>query len=456
MAYISNTEKQKKEMLAVLGLSTVDSLFASIPASIRLKKPLNIKGSLSEPELIRELEQIASKNNSIDKINSFLGAGCYEHFVPSAVRYITSRTEFYTAYTPYQPEASQGTLQAIYEYQTYICLLTGMDITCASLYDGASSCAEAVLMAHRVNGRNKIFIASNLHPEYKRVIYTYSCGFDLDIKEIPCNAEFLLNLDFISRNLDEHTSSILIQNPNFFGGLEEVEKITQIAHQKGALVINSVYPMSLGILKTPGEMDVDIVVGDGQSLGNGMNFGGPSFGFLACKKEFARKMPGRIVGRTVDKDNKEGFVLTLQAREQHIRREKATSNICSNQSLNALAACVYFASVGPIGFKKISQACCDNAHYLYEKLSSIKDLVFPLRGIFFNEFLIKLPMDAKELLAELEKHKIIGGLNVTKFFPEINHAILVSCTELKTQAQIEDYSDKMSKIFRKEKINTKI
>jgi len=349
MRYISLSDKDKKDILKKIGVSSVEELFGTIPKDVRLKEKLRIPEALSEPELIRRFEGIANKNSCEDYI-WFLGAGTYAHFIPSVVDYLSSRGEFVTPYTPYQPEVSQGTLQAIFEFQTLICQLTGMDVANASLYDGASGAAEAILMAHRINGKPKLLMSRTLHPHYKDTIRTYTKNLGLAIEEIRFTESGATDFSDLKKKLDENTSAIIIQSPNFFGVVEQIDTVSELIHKNKAICIVAVAePVSLGLLEAPGALNADIVVGEGQSFGIPLSFGGPYVGFMACAKEFVRQFPGRIVGQTKDVDGKRGFVLTLSTREQHIRRERATSNICTNQSLCALRATIYLEALGKEG-----------------------------------------------------------------------------------------------------------
>jgi len=381
----------------------IEDLFSGIPEKVRLKSPLDLPPPLSEPELISELEALGRKN-IVQK--NLLGAGCYSHFVPSAVKQIVSRSEFYTAYTPYQAEASQGTLQVIYEYQSLICALTGMDAANASMYDGATALAEAAFLACRVTGRKKISISSAVHPEYRKVLKTYAHGAELEIAEIPFDLRSGLT-DHGARSFNDSACFILSQ-PNFFGCVEQVLSLSERIHKDGALFIVNADPISLGLLKPPGEYGADVAVGEGQALGNPQNFGGPGLGIFAVKSDFLRQMPGRLVGRTVDVDGKIGYTLTLQAREQHIRRERSASNICSNEALCALAACAYLSLMGKNGLKRIAEICLKNSTRLKKKFGS------PFSAPTFKEFV----SFSKE------------GLLLKDFYPELPDYSLICATEL--------------------------
>ncbi len=371
---------------------------------------------------------------------SFLGGGSYDHFVPTTVDAILSRSEFYTAYTPYQAEMSQGLLQSIYEYQTGICELTGMDVANASVYDGASALAEAALMAIRVTKRNEVVVSRAMHPHYREVLRTYLSGSAVKIKEAPLDSG-QTSQDQLSKMVDEKTACVLIQYPTFLGQIEEIEAIGSLVHGKGreALLVMAVDPISLGLLKTPGEFGADIVVGEGQSMGNSMSFGGPYVGFFATRRDLIRQMPGRIVGKTVDSEGRTAFCLTLQTREQHIRREKATSGICTNQALNALAATVYLATLGPAGLKEVATLCLMKSHQLKEKILALPGYIGPFSSPFFKEFVIKPPMGSSAFLKRLARHGILGGIDLGKYYQEMKDYILVCVTEKHTDEEMEKF-----------------
>ena len=393
-------------------------LFQDVPASVRLKKPLDLPAALSEPELLEEISRQAEKNIPA---STFLGGGSYNHFIPSAVKHLVGRAEFYTAYTPYQPEASQGTLQAIYEYQSMICELTGMDATNASMYDGATALAEAAFMACRITGRKEIVVPTSVHPHYREVLKTYCTAADLTLIELPYN----LDIEAVSNKLSATSACLLLQQPNFFGNIEDINGLADKVHAQGALFIVCIDPISLGILKAPGDYGADIVVGEGQGLGIPRNFGGPGLGLFATKKEFVRQMPGRIVGKTVDSDGKRGFVLTLSTREQHIRRERATSNICSNEALCALSACIYLSLMGKQGLRKVAELCLQKMAYLKSLIPSSPaySLLFPSTPSF------------KETVIKTDKRV---GLDLSNYYPELKGCRLVCVTELTKKVEIDD------------------
>ncbi len=444
MPYILNTEKDIKEMLTTIGISSLDDLYRHLPNQIKINKKLNLPSGLSEQELRSFIIALAAKNKTINEFNSFLGAGSYKHYVPSALNSIISRAEFLTAYTPYQAECSQGILQAIYEYQSYICLLTGMDVSNASLFDGGSSLAESILMSLRVTQRKKVIISSAIHPEYKRTIYTYLSGFNFKIQEINFDQQGLTDINQLTADGD--TACIAIQSPNFFGIIEKLGKISSLAKEKGALVIQVANPVSLAILKEPAAQGVDIVCGDGQALGGFLSFGGPSFGFIATKNEFLRQLPGRIVGKSTDKEGKTAYCLTIQAREQHIKRERATSNICSNQSLNAISAAIYLSLMGKEGLYDCALYSLNLAHYLHGRISEVKGVKINFSNNFFNEFVWNVE-NQKTVIKKLYKKGIISGLALSKFYPGLKGGILSCCTETKSRAQIDEFIETLKTIL---------
>ncbi len=437
MAYVLNTRADQQAMLQQIGVDSVDELFDSIPAEYRLSRPLHVPPALCEQELTRHLGELASKNLSTDNAVCFLGGGSYDHFIPAVVDTIASRSEFYTAYTPYQAEASQGSLQTFFEFQTLICQLTGLDVANASLYEGGSAVAEAVLMALSYTGRKgKVLIAQSVHPEYRLTLQTYLANLSTRAVEIPTPAGFL-DPDDLKRQLDDDTVCVIVQHPNFFGSLEEVEKLAQAAHSKGALFVVSFDPISLGLLKRPGQYGADIAIAEGQSLGTPMAYGGPYLGILACRKEYLRKMPGRLVGQTVDRRGKRCWVLTLQTREQHIRRETATSNICTNQGLLALRATAYLAALGPKGLAETAELCVRKAHYAAQELCKIPGVKRRFDRPFFKEFTVSLPGDAAAHLAVARRNGCLAGLDLGRWYPELQDTLTVAVTEKRTRAEID-------------------
>lgn len=437
MSYISLSDKDRKEMMAKIGISSLEELFSTIPKDIMLKRELNVPSPMTELELIQLFEKITQKNNYQNYL-SFLGAGAYRHVIPYIVDYLSSRGEFISPYTPYQPEVSQGTLQVIFEFQTLICQLTGMDIANASLYDGASAAAEAVLMAHRLKGKSKVIIAKTLHPHYRRVIQTYVKNLGVEIEEIKYSETGEFDLKDLRKKLDDKTAAVVFQSPNFMGIIENLKKISDLAHSVQALSIVVVTePVSLGILEAPGKLGADIVAGEGQSFGLPLSFGGPYLGFMACCKEYIRQFPGRIAGQTKDVDGKRGFVLTLSTREQHIRRERATSNICTNQAWCALRATIFLETLGREGLKELAWQNIQKANYALEKLSQIKGIKRKFKGNFFNEFVLEFSGSFEKISGFLRKKRIVGGLNLGEYYPELKKCALVCVTEMHKREEID-------------------
>lgn len=418
--YLSHTESEEKEILNTLGKKNVEELFGVISEKARFSGEPDLPPNLSEPELFAKLESLAKKNLSCSDVICFLGAGAYYHYIPAVVFKIIERTEFYTAYTPYQPEVSQGILQAIFEYQTMICELTGLDVSNASLYDGATALAEAAKIARNFTGRNKISVAPYLNPNYLKVLKTYGFKF--------------------TEKISDDTAAVIIQQPSFLGQIQTTEKLSALAleaHQKGALFIVVFNPISLGILEAPGHYGADIAVAEGQPLGLPLNFGGPYLGIMAAREKLLRYLPGRIVGETADSSGRRGFVLTLQTREQHIRRERATSNICSNEALCALAAAVYLSWMGPAGLRRVAELCLEKTIYAFEKLKSLQKFEVLGEAPFFNEIILKLPASATSIQKKLLKKKILAGFNLGKIYPEFKNCLLLAFTEMNTFEQID-------------------
>jgi glycine dehydrogenase subunit 1 len=437
LSYILNTPQDVQEMLRHIGVSSIAELFGNIPPELRLDHPLNVPPALSEIELTRHLTQLAGRNRSADDTVCFLGGGSYDHFIPAVVDAIAGRSEFYTAYTPYQAEASQGSLQAFFEFQTLICQLTGLDVANASLYEGGSAVAEAVLMSMTVTGRlGKVLIAESVHPEYRRTLATYLTNLEPRVDTLPTPHGFL-DPDDVKKALDEQTSCVVVQHPNFFGCLEEVEAIAKAAHDKGALFVVSFDPISTGLLKRPGQYGADIAVAEGQCLGNPMAYGGPYLGLLACRDQFVRKIPGRLVGQTVDRNGKRCWVLTLQTREQHIRREKATSNICTNQGLFALRAAVYLTALGPQGLKETADLCARKARYAADQLTKLPGVSLRFQRPFFKEFTLQVPGDVPSLLEKLLDVGYHAGLPLGNWQPNLASCFSVTVTEKRTRAEID-------------------
>ena len=445
MSYVLNTPADIQAMLDKIGVSSVEELFRGIPDTLRFKRPLNVPPALSEIELEQHMTELARANVSPADAVCFLGGGSYDHFIPAVVDAVAGRSEYYTAYTPYQAEASQGSLQAFFEYQTLICQLTGLDVANASLYDGGSAVAESVLMAMSIHPkRHKVLVAESVHPEYRRSLQSYLANFDAQVLTVPTPHGWL-EPDSVRAAVDEETLCVIVQHPNFFGGLEEVEGLARLAHDRGALFIVSFDPISLGLLRRPGQYRADIAVAEGQCLGNPMAFGGPYLGILACREEFVRKMPGRLVGQTVDRKGRRCWVLTLQTREQHIRREKATSNICTNQGLFALRAAVYLAALGPQGLRETAELCARKAHYAAEQLTQIPGVTLPFQRPFFKEFVVQVPGDAPALLARLLQAGYHAGLPLGRWYPALGNCISIAVTEKRTRAEIDAFAAAFAK-----------
>ncbi len=438
MPFIANTDEQRREMLAEIGL-TAEQLFADIPGDQRSGAP-GIDPGLSEQQVRSRLTDLAGRN--VSGLVSFLGAGYYDHFVPAAVPALVHRSEFYTAYTPYQPEISQGTLQAVYEYQSMICRLTEMDVANASMYDGGTALCEALTMAMRIAGRRRLIIDESVSPIHRIMLRSYTDNLGIErIETAPDGGR--ANRDRICEELRKgKTAAVIVQNPNFFGSLDDFSDLAEAAHAAGALLIVSCYPIALGLVKTPGAMNADIVAGEGQSLGLGLNFGGPYLGFLATRRKYVRKMPGRIAGRTVDRQGRDGFVLTLQAREQHIRREKAASNICTNQSLCALTALVYLSLLGKQGLVELAARIAGQTAYARKKLGEIDGVRLKYPDVpVFNEFIIELPFAAGEAVGRLIEQKIAAGFPLGRYYPELDKCLLVAVTEKRSRQEIDRLTD---------------
>jgi glycine dehydrogenase subunit 1 len=437
VSYVLNTPEDRDAMLKSIGVSSVDDLFAKIPANLRLKRALDVPRALSEIELTSHVARLAGRNRSASDAVCFLGGGSYDHFIPAVVDAVAGRSEFYTAYTPYQAEASQGSLQAFFEFQTLICQLTGLDVANASLYEGGSAVAEAVLMAMTATGRpGKVVVAGSVHPEYRAALATYLANLEPRIETLPTPDGFL-DPDDLAKAVDGKTACVVVQHPNFFGCLEEVEALAAVAHRHGALFVVSFDPISLGLLKRPGHYGADIAVAEGQCLGNPMMYGGPYLGILACREQFVRKMPGRLVGQTVDRNGNRCWVLTLQTREQHIRREKATSNICTNQGLLALRAAVYLAALGPNGLRETAELCTRKAHYTLDQLENKAGLRARFSRPFFKEFTVRSARPVRELLTDLLEDGYHAGLPVGRWYPGLEDALTIAVTEKRTRSEID-------------------
>jgi glycine cleavage system P protein (glycine dehydrogenase) subunit 1 len=437
MSYLSLSDQDKKEMLARTGVASVDDLFCCIPEAVRLRRPLDLPPAQSELSLVRTIEEIGRANAGAGLL-SFLGGGAYEHFIPTVVDYLSSRGEFVSPYTPYQPEVSQGTLQVIFEFQTLICQLTGLDIANASLYDGSTGAAEAVMMAQRVTGRNKVVLAGSLHPQYREVVRTYIKNLGIEAVEVGSGPDGRIVPDALGRFLDDKTAALVFQSPNFFGVIEDVQALSDAAHGVKALSVAVVAEaLSLGLLESPGRLGVDIVTGEAQSFGVPVSFGGPYLGFMACKKEFLRQLPGRLTGQTVDRDGRRGFVLTLSTREQHIRRERATSNICTNQALCALRATIFLETLGKQGLRELARQNAQKAAYAAGVLGAVPGVARPFTGPVFNEFVLTLPKPWAAVDAGLRGKGLVGGYGLEAVYPGLRNAVLVAVTELRTKDDID-------------------
>jgi len=445
MSYVPNTDQNRKEMLEKIGVTDFSELISAIPDSIRLREDLRLPPPLSELELTKHLNEIARQNIDVSQMICFLGGGAYDHFIPAIVDHIISRSEYYTAYTPYQAEVSQGTLQSIYEFQSLICQLTGMDVANASMYDGATASAEAALMAHAHTGRNEILVAGSLNPNYREVLNTYCGSIKMKVSTIPLQ-EGLVDVEATKKKLSDKVACVIIQTPNFFGLLENVKEVEPLVHSVGALLVLVCDPISLGILKTPGEYMADIAVGEGQALGNNLFLGGPYLGYFACKQDLLRKMPGRIVGVTTDTQGRRGFVLTLQTREQHIRREKSTSNICTNEALCALSACVYLSIMGKSGIKKVAGLCLQKSHYASEQITQIDGFKKRYNTPFFKEFVIQAPIPPKKIIKSLLKRNIFAGVDLGLFDRKLKNHLLVCVTEKRTKEEIDCFVEELRKL----------
>ena len=443
MPFIPNTAEQQKRMLDAIGLP-MDGLFADIPTEL-MAGSFDLPAGLSEQEVRNRLAGLAGAN-SID-LTCFLGGGFYDHFIPAAVYSIISRSEFYTAYTPYQPELSQGTLQSIYEYQSAVCRLTEMEVANASLYDGGTALYEAMMMALRITGRSKVVVDESVNPIYRVMIRSHTQNLKIELEQTPCE-DGLASRTEIAERIDDNTAAVIVQNPNFFGCIDDFSDIAAVAHERGTLLIVSCYPLSLGLLKTPGAMGADIVTGEGQSLGIPMSFGGPYLGLMAARKQHVRKMPGRIVGQTTDRHGRRAFVLTLQAREQHIRRDKATSNICSNEALCALSCLAYLSLMGKEGLRETAQLCADKASFALERLTAIPNVKPRFKGkAFFNEFVLDLPCAADEVTARLIEKGFAVGFPLGGYYQNMANSLLVCVTEKRTARQIETLAEALESVL---------
>ena len=434
--YIPNTEAQQKDMLKTIGVDSFEGLFGSVHEDVRLGRVLDVPGAMSEMEIAKHMQSLSASNVNTDDHVCFLGAGAYDHYIPSVIDHLLLRQEFYTAYTPYQPEISQGTLQAIFEYQSMICMLTGMDVANASMYDGASALAEAAMMACAATRRSEVLVAKSVHPESRAVLTTYAGFRGIKVIEFGYK-DGKADMADLGSKMSDDTAAVIMQTPNFFGIIEDMREAAELAHANKSLLIASCDPISLGVIESPAEMGADIAVGEGQALGNSMSFGGPYLGFFAVKQKYLRKMPGRIVGQTVDKNDNIGYVLTIQTREQHIRREKATSNICSNEALNALAATIYLTALGKQGLRETAMQCVQKSHYAYQKLLDTGKFRPVFEAPFFKEFAVEYSGDIKALNNRLHSCGIIGGYDMGQDYAAHPGAWLVAVTEKRTKQEID-------------------
>ena len=448
MRFIPHTERDIREMLETIGVQDVAQLFAGIPDDLQLgNKHLDLPAALSESEVISALRQIQMRNPDTEEISSFLGAGAYRHYSPAVVGSLIQRGEFSTSYTPYQAEVSQGTLQVIFEFQTMIAMLTGMDVVNASMYDGASALAEAILMANRINQQKEYLIASGVHPEYRQTAETYLRGTDNQLISVPYSSDGRTDFEFIRANLSDRTSAVVLQSPNFFGIVEEYEQLSrELKEQNTLLIVVVAEPLSLGILKPPGERDADIVVGEAQSFGLPVSYGGPYVGFFATREKFIRQMPGRLAGETIDRKGRRSFVLTLSTREQFIRRERATSNICTNQGLCMLAVTIYLAVMGKQGLRELALLNLRKADYLKNKLSKVKGFSIRFNADTFNEIVLKCPRPATEIRDALLEYKIIAGLPLGDHYQELADSLLICVTELNAVETIDRLAEKLGTV----------
>jgi len=439
MHYVPNTPEEQQAMLERLGLSRIEDLLATVPENVRLDHPLDLPQALAEPDLKRLLMKMAAKNSNADTTLSFLGAGTYDHVIPSVVPHLQRRAEFVTSYTPYQAEVSQGMLQAIYEFQTMVCQITGLDIANASLYDGSTGMIEAVLMALGPGGRGEVVISEGVDPQYRRVLHTYAFSRGFQVKEVP-TSNGVTPIDALDAAVSPTTAAVIIQQPNFFGCVEDVRAIERIAHKGKALFVTTITePASLGVLAAPGEYGADIAVGELMSFGNTMSYGAPALGFMAAKQKFMRLLPGRLVGQTIEEGEKKqtGYVLTLQTREQHIRRERATSNICTNQSLLAVGATIYLAALGKQGFRELGEQCLQKAHYAFRQITALPGFEAAFTGPFYDEFVMKLPIAATQLQQHFEQAGIIGGYPLGQKYAGMDNWMLFCVTEARTKEDID-------------------
>lgn len=433
--YLPGTDKDLEIMLDRIGVSSVDALFKAVPANVKLQEDLKLDPAMTEIDVRRKVGAMANKNKSIDDLTCFLGAGSYDHYIPSTVKHIISRSEFYTAYTPYQPEIAQGTLQGVWEYQSMMCMLTGMDVSNVSMYDGPTAAAEAAMLATGSQRRNKILVSEGVNPETRQVLESYLRSRDVEIAYVPLTEDGQTDIAKLADLLDKEIAGLVVGYPNFYGIVEDFSEIVEKVHANKSLFIMQIDPLAMGLLKTPGEIGADIVVGEGQSLGQNLNYGGPVLGFMNITEKLVRKAPGRIIGRSIDVDGNPAYVLTLQAREQHIRREKATSNICSDQTLNSIAAAVYLASMGPEGMKEAAIQSAQKAHYLAKKLEATGKFKMKFNAPYFKEFVMETDLDAGKMNEELLKQGMLGPLSLDSC--GLPGAVLFCVTENRSKEEMD-------------------
>ncbi|HYV85897.1 MAG TPA: aminomethyl-transferring glycine dehydrogenase subunit GcvPA [Patescibacteria group bacterium] len=445
--YLSLSDEERTAMLQAIGVERIDDLFTSIPEPLRLKRPLDVAGPMAEIDLLAEMSAHAGANGAPDPRFQFLGAGAYRHYAPAIVDHLISRTEFYSSYTPYQPEITQGTLQAVFEYQTMVCQLTGLDLSNASMYEGASSLAEALLMAERAAPRGRVVLSDQIHPEYLQVVRTYLANMEIAVDSFGHRADGSADPQAARRALETKASAIVVQHPNFLGCLEEVEAMAEAARQGGAfLIVVVTEPVSLGLLRAPGTQGADIVVGEGQGLGVPLSFGGPFLGFLAARQSFLRQMPGRLVGEARDVDGRRGYVLTLSTREQHIRREKATSNICTNEGLCALTAAIFMATLGKSGLMELARQTHAKASYARATIGRAPGCALPYSAPIFNEFVVRLPVPAEKAIAALAAQGLAAGVPLSRYPGGAERDLLVAVTEVNTRPAIDRLAEALGRL----------
>ncbi|WP_085523385.1 aminomethyl-transferring glycine dehydrogenase subunit GcvPA [Tuberibacillus sp. Marseille-P3662] len=445
--YLPVTESDRNDMLQTIGAASIDELFADVPENIRFKGQLNVEPALSETEIYRLMNDLAEKNTHLKEVPSFLGAGVYDHYMPSVVNHVISRSEFYSAYTPYQPEISQGELQAIFEFQTMISELTGTEVANSSMYDGPTALAEAALLSVGATRKDKVIVSETVHPEAREVLQTYAKGHDLEIVTIPAK-DGVTDSEKLTAAVDDDTASVIVQYPNFYGQIEPLKDLEPIAHQgKKSMMIVSSNPLSLGLLTPPGSLGADVVVGDCQPLGIPSSYGGPHCGYFATSKKYMRKVPGRLVGQTVDEDGHRGFVLTLQTREQHIRRDKATSNICSNQALNALASSVAIAALGKQGIEEMARQNVHKSRYAAKQLQTAGVTIIT-SGAYFNEFVVDCKGSVKDVNRRLHEKGIIGGFDLGRVNTRFENHMLIAVTEQRAKEEIDQFAEALGGVVR--------